>query len=251
VGRYRLPLLPALAPFAGYYIVWAAERLRAREFRAMLPTGAVAAVLLAAGLWPQGETPEVSGYSYFLLGNAYLHSGRPAAAFPCYERALREAPGFDDAAGMWLEAVKSASPQDVDTLMNLAREPRRETEMLEAIGERLEGLGRLGEAIEVYELATARDENYSPPLFRLARLYATAPGRKDPGRAVVALERLLAIRPDLYARPDYPELAAAIGEGFFEAGDAERARAWWERALAADEKNAQAGAGLRRLDDQR
>jgi 4-amino-4-deoxy-L-arabinose transferase-like glycosyltransferase len=219
VSRYRLPLLPALAPFAGYFLSTVAAHLRRRQFRPVIAPAALAAALLIVGLWPKSEPPPVTAYSYYLLGNAYFRSNQPGPALACYDRARPVLAAMDEIGIMWERSVDAAGPDDLPALLATADRSARDPAALMVIGRRLEALKLPDQAITVYEAALDPAPDYYPALARLAWLYATTPGKIDPGRAAGDLARAALLRPDYRQGQDYADTARAIAAAYLAAGD--------------------------------
>lgn len=92
LSRYRVPVLPALAVFAGAGLVGAFDLALARHGRKL----ALAAALLAAALFAVNfRTPaEDLSMAHFNLGNAYKELGRFDEAVDAYFHALEIDPGY-------------------------------------------------------------------------------------------------------------------------------------------------------------
>lgn len=210
VSRYRLPLLPSLAPFAGFFLSTTAGHLRRRELRPVLAPAGLAAALLIAGLWPRSEPPVVAAHADHLLGDAYLRSGQPGEALRRYDLALAVLPDDAELLTMWQRAVAAAGTEDAPLLLSEADRYGREPPALQLIGQRLEALGMPAEAITVYERALSQAPDFFPALARLAWLYASTPGHQDDERAARDLARAAELRPDYRGHPDYAATAAAI-----------------------------------------
>jgi tetratricopeptide (TPR) repeat protein len=91
-GRYRFPLVPLLALFAGAGLIELASFWRRREWRGSLPA---VILLLVTGLainWPWQRNAGAAGYNN--LANAYAKQGKLAEAIKSAERALEVEPGF-------------------------------------------------------------------------------------------------------------------------------------------------------------
>jgi tetratricopeptide (TPR) repeat protein len=91
-GRYRFPLVPPLALFAGAGLVELARICQRRAWRNLLPA---VVVLLVTGLavnWPWQRSAGAAGYNN--LANAYAKQGKLAEAIKSAERALEVEPDF-------------------------------------------------------------------------------------------------------------------------------------------------------------
>jgi len=99
-SRYRLPVVPVLAVFAGWAVVWLHHQLRAGRRRAFL-AGMV--TVLAAGVvanWPVRAPTDGVNFraelAYLLGGRAY-QAGRYQDAEAAYRRALQIRPDYPEA----------------------------------------------------------------------------------------------------------------------------------------------------------
>lgn len=92
LSRYRVPVLPALAVFAGAGVVGVVDLARARNG----PKLALAAALFAAALFAVNfrTPPEDLSMAHFNLGNAYKELGRWDEAVDAYFHALELDPGY-------------------------------------------------------------------------------------------------------------------------------------------------------------
>lgn len=100
-SRYRLPLVPPLAVFAGGAVVWLLDRLRERRWRELAPAAAVLA--LAAVLpYVKDHAPSRNLAEEWSLTASSLHLlGRTDEAMAAVERALEEDPA---SALAWVQA---------------------------------------------------------------------------------------------------------------------------------------------------
>lgn len=165
-ARFRMPVLPALAVFAGHALVTALELARRRRLGPLALF--VAAVLaLAAGVRAvpaRIDTSQASGH--WLLGAYEMDRGRWAEALPLLERAVQENP----------------------RLWHLRRD----------LGRTLVALGRPAEAVPHLEAALGLWHPDVEVLAALADAYLQA-GRTE--EALGAARRASSLRPDLAAGP--------------------------------------------------
>ncbi|MSP40049.1 MAG: tetratricopeptide repeat protein [Deltaproteobacteria bacterium] len=93
-GRYRYPLVPLLALFAGAGIVETFQLLRQREWRQLAQA---LIVLIGVGLvsnWPLQKNSRASAAGYNNLANAYAKQGKVDEAIKNAERALAVEPDY-------------------------------------------------------------------------------------------------------------------------------------------------------------
>jgi tetratricopeptide (TPR) repeat protein len=193
-SRYRAPLLPVLAVFAGAGGVWLAVELRARRWRAAVP--AVAALVAAV------VVSEVD-----LLG---------VDRIDIVEAEYRVATTFDKQ-GRWADALALYDA-------NLARDPNHALSAVRA-AVCAERLGRAQEAVDRYEALLERRPDYAEAAVNLGHLASRA---GDRGAAEHYYQRAVA------AAPYMPQAHAAYGQFLLQVGDAAGAVAGMERALLYD-----------------
>ncbi len=89
-GRYRLMIMGPLLVFAGYSLTWLWEKLKAREYRKVLPWLAVLVCLVIVTEIPlPGRSLSTALYN---LGNVYAGQGNHVRALEAYTEALEDDP---------------------------------------------------------------------------------------------------------------------------------------------------------------
>lgn len=149
VDRYRFPLVPLLAPFAGLALarLAAAARALARGERPEVRRRLAAAALLALGLPLALHAPGVSAVSpdvrgryealeYHRRGKAWERLGRPDEALAAYERALEASPGHVASrlrqCRLLLDAGRAGEAEEIlRTLLSVAPELEEARRLLE------------------------------------------------------------------------------------------------------------------------
>jgi len=228
VARYRLAVVPAMAVFAAAFCIWAAQKWREAEWKPLCAAGGALLLSVLIGFLPTPVSTAPMGMEYYLLGNAYLKTGEPEEALAWYDRARSVLPDNEDIARNRAEAMLRLNTSDVQSLAALANRPGVTPGQLVEIGRRLENLGQITMAVELYKAAAARDPELFSPRARLGYLYSTRPEVRDTAKAIGYLREALAIRPgDL-------DTMNALGNVNFLAGNTDRARQWWEAALERD-----------------
>lgn len=182
-SRFRVPVLPVLAIYAGHTLVFAFDRFRARRMGVLIGLGAAwVALLLVVRSVPAGvDTSDSMGL--WQLGIHELERGRAEQALPLLERAVAENPrswfarkdlglalcllGRFEPAAEQLEVARSLSSSDVAVLAALVEVHLR--------------AGRPAQAVEVAREAARRRPDLSLGLY-------------EEGRAQVALGDLAAAR---------------------------------------------------------
>jgi len=192
-ARYRYPLVPMLALFAGAGLVTAAAAIRARHPLRLLPAAAIAAVVALVVNRPL-DARDPRAVTYASLGQALDEAGRAAEGARLLERAVTLSPAFAEAhralghlrlRGGDLDGADAAyrravelDPGDASAWNNLGV----------VAGQR----GRLAEALAHFRRAVAADARYAPGLFNLARTLA---GTADRDAAREAFRRYLDLVP--------------------------------------------------------
>jgi tetratricopeptide (TPR) repeat protein len=200
VARYRLPLVPMLAPFAGLALAQLPARWRRGPASARLRAGlilAVAAVVVNLPLVPRLlGLPEsgLSALTHLNYAQAFAAQGRSTEAGAQYRRALELDPanahahtnlgvlaaerGEREAALFHFQAAAASAPGQARNQSNL--------------GVELQVQGRLPEAIASFERAVALAPHDAGLRFQLGAALAAA-GRTGP--AIAQFEEVLRLEP--------------------------------------------------------
>lgn len=210
--RYRMPVVPPLALFAGAGAVLLLDRVRSRNPRALVAPAALAALTLFSSHIRRHPPSHVFAEEWALEGNAWMELGKPAEA----ERALRRAREADPKAALPLEFVgrlrlaQGRAAEAADTFEESLRMDPSSRSAHFFLGQAREGLERFPDAAAAYREALAISPAFFPAQFHLGRALILA---GDPAAAVAALEKAVALQPseqpprDLLARAR--ELAGA------------------------------------------
>ncbi len=91
-ARYRLPLVPVLAVFAGGAAVWLLEAFRVRDWRRLAPAAAVLGLAVLASQVRQHEPSHNLAEEWTLTAASLQTLGRPDEARTAVDRALAEDP---------------------------------------------------------------------------------------------------------------------------------------------------------------
>ncbi|MBI2359205.1 MAG: tetratricopeptide repeat protein [Deltaproteobacteria bacterium] len=203
-GRYRVPLVPILALFAGAAVVEAFALYREKRLREGIMGALVGLAALVIVHWPILGKPGPSAAAYSNLGNALVKQGRTAEAQQSYERALQIEP--TDAAAHYNLANLRASQGDSDRAAHHYRQAIRSSpdfaEAYNNFGNVLLSRDELGDAAVQFRKALEISPNRSEFHFGLA----TALARKgDLAEAMAHLQRALEVQ------PDFPEAHLRLG----------------------------------------
>lgn len=98
LGRYRLPIVPFLVPFAAAAVVELVAVARRRHFAELALLGAALAILAVfSNFTVARDTPQGTAGNLVRLGDAYLSRADTTAAERSYREALSVAPDFEGA----------------------------------------------------------------------------------------------------------------------------------------------------------
>lgn len=92
VDRYRLALCPAIAIFFAAGMFFLVQEWRVRQWGTVAIACVWLLVSLLLGFLPTPESKSPMVMEYYLLGNAYLITGKPVSAIGCYDTLLEIQP---------------------------------------------------------------------------------------------------------------------------------------------------------------
>jgi Tfp pilus assembly protein PilF len=192
-ARYRHPLVPILALFAGAALVEGLAALRARRFGALAAAAALAG-LVALIVHRPLDARDPRAVTYASLGGALDDAGRSAEAAAYLERAVALSPAFAeahralahlrfgrgelDAAEAGYRRAVELDPGDAEAWNNLGVLAARRSD--------------LPAALERFRRALAADGRHRSALFNLGRTLLEAGDRRG---ALVTFSRLAEIAP--------------------------------------------------------
>jgi tetratricopeptide (TPR) repeat protein len=245
-GRYRFPLAPLLALFAGAGVAAALELYKEKNWR-LVATGAAIALCAAVIVnWPMSNVsgPGAAGYNnlsnaylkqgkiapaintaleaiqadpnygvaHYNLGNLYAQQGKFDAARRHFETALRLYPNYADAHSNYGQLT--AERGDIETGV---RYFRRAIELNPALprahlnlGVALAKQGRLDEAVPALAQAARLSPDSPEPSYYLGSVYAA---QNRYGEAAAAFQRALQINPGFVpAHQSLARLFATVGK---------------------------------------
>ncbi|MCA9751637.1 MAG: hypothetical protein KC591_05560, partial [Gemmatimonadetes bacterium] len=184
-SRYRLPLVAPLACFAGYGVVEAFDRIRARSWRP-LAVGAMVAVAIAAVAYRPIHAGTVAN-SHLSAGIGYEVAGRPEEALAEYRAGLELEPGnpklLRRAAYLAWDAalatgVERPDPSLVELVLRAARANPEDVSLAGREAAALAATGRLEESARVLESLLERGEE-PPGIHQNLALVYEALGRTE------------------------------------------------------------------------
>lgn len=242
-GRYRFPLVPLLALFAGAGVVHGYDLFKESQSRGILKCLAALLVVGAFVWWPIVGKPGPSAPGYTYLANGYAKQGHIAEAIQSAQEALKIDPTYgvahynlanlyiesrrlDDAIQHYLEAIR-VYPRFVEARGNLANAlamrgylPDAVTQYREALtlspaqsrihyglGNVLVLQGHLDEAVEHFDQALKIDPSFAQAHNGLGRLLAV---RGDLDRAVEHFREAVRLEPNFANARE--NLAQALAE---------------------------------------
>jgi 4-amino-4-deoxy-L-arabinose transferase-like glycosyltransferase len=106
VDRYRLALCPATAIFFAAGIFLLARKWRMRQWGTVAVAGVWLLASLLLGFLPTPESKSPMVMEYYLLGNAYLITGKPDSAIACYDTLLDVQPDNKNAINNRMIAIR-------------------------------------------------------------------------------------------------------------------------------------------------
>jgi len=192
--RYRMPLVPPLAIFAGAGAALLAERIKDRQPRRLAAPAAVALLALLATHLRRHSPSHVFSEEWTLDGNAWMELGRPEDA----ERSLRKARDADPAAALpveFLGRLRLSQGRAAEAAAMLEESLRMDPDSRSAhffLGQAREALGRPAEAAAAYAAALAISPDFFPGRYHRGRALILA---GDPAAAVPELEKAVALQP--------------------------------------------------------
>ncbi|MFZ5476668.1 MAG: tetratricopeptide repeat protein [Myxococcota bacterium] len=190
--RYRLPVVIALLPFAGFAVGAMVELAAARAWRRLAVAGVVGlgGAALAHTPIPADRVEMGLAFQYFNLGNVALETGRPAEAQRYFEDAVRlypERARFYNNLGLaYLRADRAASA--VDAFERGIALGYRDRRIYRNLGAARLALGQNEEALEAYEHAAAVSPRHAGTWFNVGTV------RERLGREAEAREAYLRAR---------------------------------------------------------
>lgn len=232
LARYRYPLVPLLAPFAGVALVEIVAAIRRREWRMISPSLGVALLMAVFVNWPLGDR-DPRATTYATLGNAMAGAGQVEEGARMLERAVTLSPQFAEAhlsLGHLRFQSGALEPAESSYRVTLALDPTSAPAWnnLGAIAVRR---GQNADAINLFRRAMAADAQYAPAVRNLAR---TTFESGDLNAAFALYEKLVIL--DDGDAEGHHQLANLYAYR----GDLAAARSHYDRALALDPARADA-----------
>jgi tetratricopeptide (TPR) repeat protein len=232
LARYRYPLVPILALFAGVAFTAFVNAARRRDFASVVPATVLALFAAVFVNWPLDDR-DPRAPTYANLGNAMADAGKIDDGKGMLERAVALSPRFAEAhlalghlryQSGDVDGAEASYRQAIDLQLPSAAAWNN-------LGMIAANRGRRDEAMEMFQRAIDIDDRHVPSMHNLARL------RFEAGDHAAALDlyRRLAVIDDRDAEAQH-QLANLYAFG----GDFAAARQHYERAVAIDPARADA-----------
>jgi tetratricopeptide (TPR) repeat protein len=192
--RYRMPVVPPLAIFAGAGAALVLDRVKGRDPRLLAAPAVIAGLTLVASHIRRHPPSHVFAEEWTLEGNAWMELGKPAAA----ERALRCAVEADPKAALpveFLGRLRLAEGNAAAASRLFEESLRMDPDSRSAhffLGQARESMGLWPDAVSAYRAALGISPAFFPAQFHLGRALLLA---GDPTGAVVELEKAVALQP--------------------------------------------------------
>jgi len=221
MARYRYPLVPILALFAGAGLVELVRLARTRDWKSLARLAALAALVALACNWPMRGSVDPRTITHYSLGAAMMEEGRFEEARVELERAIALDPEFVEARFKLGDSLTNLGRPDLalDHLRHAIRLDPRHAAAHTVLGTALMEQGLTEEAAAHYLTAIEIDPEETAAYNNMAVLLAR---RGHLEEAIPYWERALELSPaDLDARTNLVRVLQALGRG-----DEARAISW-------------------------
>lgn len=194
-ARYRSPIVPLLALFAGAALAEGFALCREHRLRECLVCAAVLLLAAVSVYWPIVGRPGPSAAGYYNLGSALAKQGRMEEAIESYMRALRVQPDYS-MPHYTLGEIFAKQGKLADAVFHYQEAVRIDPDFAEAhnnLGNLLFRQGDFDRAIQHYRRALKLNPGYAQVSFNLARALAQQNRVDD---AIGYFQQALKIKPD-------------------------------------------------------
>lgn len=210
--RYRLPIVVALFPFAGFALVELLARIRARTARSWGPAALTVAASLAIVHLPiaRGEIAHDLAYTYDQLGNLRHNAGSDSKALAFHQRAVELYPeGRGLIADLGQSYLDNDQPERaVEALTRAVALGDVNPPVYRSLGEAYRAVGRMSEAVDAYRKALEMGPRHVPTRIGLA-IALEALGRSQ--EAAEELARAIDLEKDPAAKTRLQAKLDALG----------------------------------------
>ena len=223
MARYRYPLVPILALFAGVGLIESVRLARERDWNSLARLGALAAFVALACNWPMHGAVDPRTITYYSLGSAMMEEGRFEEARTELERALALDSDFVEARFKLGDTLTNLGRGDLalDHLRHAIRLDPQHAGAHTVLGSALMEQGLREEAATHYLQAIEIDPQQAAAYNNLAVLLARGGRMAD---AIPYWEKALELSPtDVEARTNLALVLLALGR-------VDEARAHYQRA---------------------
>ncbi|MFC1888945.1 tetratricopeptide repeat protein [Thermodesulfobacteriota bacterium] len=209
-SRYRIPMIPGLAGFAGFGAAFLIRTIRSRAWKRAARYGTVLVVLICIVNIPVSGKSEDMAHVYYLLGNKASERGVGDEAIQYFERAaLMKADAF------YLNNLGIAYKEEgrykeaVEVYRRAISLNRRHRKPYLNLGVALRKLGRLEEAERAYLEAIKVSPGYAMAYHNLGNLYSSM-GRIN--ESITAYAKAIELKPT-FTNPYYELARQYRGKG--------------------------------------
>lgn len=231
-SRYRMPMIPMIAPFAAHGLVRIARAIRARDVRSLAWSLPLAGALLLFVHRDPGNAPAFDAQNHGIVGEMLLHAGRPQEAVEEFRAAIAMLEGYPGDStgeqhrrvidssrfGIALAREDGATVSDEEVIASLraaseAPEAGLRHEVLVMLGGLLAARGDAAGAADAFAGAVQADPGDVGTLLRLAEAQHKA-GRHDD--ALATAQRVVSgfpeAGPHVLAAAHYGQALVYLGE---------------------------------------
>lgn len=239
-ARYRLPMIPVLFLFAAFAVVDLTDKIRAQRGAACGLWFIAAACAFAS---TQIHLTDANlAVQYTNIGNVHMNARRAEKAIEAYKQAIQVNPSYAKAyqdLGVTYQLMGNLTEAEHYLRLALDRAPN-DPYAYNNLGLLLDRAQKFGEAEALFRRAVQMQPNFPEALNNLGMVL---------GKQQRWKEAELSFLQSLQINPSYTRALNNLALTYYTQGDAPHAKAYWQRALAADPNSEDAKKGLKALSD--